>query len=1225
MIIYKKTNLESNAMMGFDDMLISFGLSYLAGNIPQIKEWLNNNMELQSVIDSCYSRALKKWSVNEGVRGIEMSRQNLHMEDLKRLLSGESVADSSYTELVKLWLDEMRKEDICRAFILEHKQYLTNLKIDSGFAKLAQMVQTTQENVKSLTYENRRFHQEEIKMLQQLLTQKNNISDDELAKNIENFLEGPISCLISRLHLDTAKNILEQIELSYSSIISQNLNLRLLVTKMLAKSMTFSDPPKCVSLYHKAYLMDVKDESLVEKELLRLYRRKEYEEAFKLYDLLNDDNIYKAAIKVSNANDVEVAYNALPEHLKTNYTLRYEILANINSEIDTSFLFKDKSVKIEDTLTFDSLLSWLYVMTWETVRFGGLLLLTNKHPEVQGYKEAYEVATKFYSFLEKTEVECYFGMVKAHMCYWGLIVDGHESWIEKILTILPDEVKGRETDLVMIQVSMLMMAQRFNEAFNLVASIKDHINTNIANYVIMMSLHANDINYMKWLVSVVREKSIKLDSSSARCIAACVNSHTATDIRELLDEELLTNIKEVFVLRQLCLYFEKKEIDKDTLIRCGDDISDDMLAYAAYILANVNEPQRAFDILSGKVDKDKLTIRLRLFMQVMSRLPEQQPELYELLKKHRKSGLPIDEGWLQMEFSMATRVADFENAYEVIKELYDIYPLDENVYTNYLRMIGRFKPSDLEGHQKKVLSLEIKNFRNVSQIYQLYAENDYLDFAAEFLYIHVRASEDWAEKTFYNNETTTGLINEIVQQKYDTAKEGLYAVCLKNDGSRVIYQIKQGNEIGEQLESHKEGDCIVARIAGEDVQLTIAHIINKYEKLSVDIMRENMEGDNPYMKPFKINMEHPLESIEEALRSFDPDHVNYNERQNRIMEQYERCELGLTHLIGSTNTLGDYYERLFSQDKVFVTPCQLLNRIIALRGESSLRYVLDLPAMLLLFEYQKVSGYIYDEKFIIASSIYEFILANLKNHRRLVSPEFAKALKGNGLVKYNNRLDGDIEIRLSELMKWMDDNCEIEIPSKALSVERMGEKTEAWDLMMNTLTLMMVPGRCLVTEDMLVEKMMRSKANIISTEAYMMRPGKADLNFGKFLSECNYIGIWLPRNYIVGEYIKMEKAIPNKINYIMQNAMYNELLSMSVVTACVTISQKAKDKQLARITITNMLAAMIKSFDVFQRSSMVSEIFYALPDQFQHTLFVKQCLQDATKICNVIIMPKINL
>lgn len=48
-------------MMGIDDMVIGLAISYVAGNVPLIKNWFSGNPSLQKEMDKCYEKALKKW------------------------------------------------------------------------------------------------------------------------------------------------------------------------------------------------------------------------------------------------------------------------------------------------------------------------------------------------------------------------------------------------------------------------------------------------------------------------------------------------------------------------------------------------------------------------------------------------------------------------------------------------------------------------------------------------------------------------------------------------------------------------------------------------------------------------------------------------------------------------------------------------------------------------------------------------------------------------------------------------------------------------------------------------------------------------------------------------------------------------------------------------------------------------------------------------------------
>ena len=63
----------------------NFAISYAANNVPTLRELINRKNGLDDRIEECFEKALKRWSVNSGVRGIEKSRMNTHLQDLQKV------------------------------------------------------------------------------------------------------------------------------------------------------------------------------------------------------------------------------------------------------------------------------------------------------------------------------------------------------------------------------------------------------------------------------------------------------------------------------------------------------------------------------------------------------------------------------------------------------------------------------------------------------------------------------------------------------------------------------------------------------------------------------------------------------------------------------------------------------------------------------------------------------------------------------------------------------------------------------------------------------------------------------------------------------------------------------------------------------------------------------------------------------------------------------------
>ena len=101
----------------------------------------------------------------------------------------------------------------------------------------------------------------------------------------------------------------------------------------------------------------------------------------------------------------------------------------------------------------------------------------------------------------------------------------------------------------------------------------------------------------------------------------------------------------------------------------------------------------------------------------------------------------------------------------------------------------------------------------------------------------------------------------------------------------------------------------------------------------------------------------------------------------------------------------------------------------------------------------------------------------------------------------------------------------------------------------------------------------------------------------------------------------MECGQENKFTYITQNAAKNEILTAIIIKAAIKIAADAKDKKLATISLTNLMAIMIKAINCQYKSYVVTNLLNSLPVEYVNTMMVRQCLNDAARINNVVILP----
>ena len=1209
-------------MMGVDDMLLSFGISYLAGNI---KEWLSKDKNVQEQIDDCLDKALKQWSVNRGIRDIERDRRNNHLEELRQMLSIGEVKDPSYAELIKLWLEEMRKNDICYNFILEHKLDLATIKVDSGFANLADLVRntadTTHEKIDNVTAMMQQMMADMHVMRQELSTG----TADGITKKLKELLSGSVNGMISHLFMNSAKRMLEQMEQLFAEEIGKDKELEAQISLQKGIACSYDHTDECYGLYHKAYLLMPSDNTAIEKEIAVRLHQGDEDGAVNLAGSLLENSIKKTAIQVAFAQNPEQAYSELTEGQKKNYALRYTIFSLLaNKQIDVAFLFGDELVTAPDTLTCKNLLDWIYVVTYYNVKTGNYIIISPDYQVPAIFYNAYHATNKLYELMLRTEIGDRFPMLKAQVCYWGFIVDQNPSRITLIHEIDEKSVGTQRPMLIMMQASMHAIAKEYDEAISLLATNAGPMNSDLINMVLLISYHTQTLMYMDWLIGLVKEQNYKLDSLSAKLLAFNVNIDTAQKIGGLIEDSMFANTPDAVVLMQLCKYYGGEEVNVEVVREAAKKVTDEVLPYAAFILANRDEAKAALELLSPKVNGKIRNMMQRVYIEALSKIPEETPTLYHLLVENRKSGVPCDDTILYNEFTLDVKVADFQNAFEAMSLLYERHPDDEAIFVNYLWLLGRFKPEELDKLRDKAMKFEYSSGEGIVSTYRVYSDNDYIEFAAEFLYYHVRLSDDWSLKNAYMAEATMGKLHGVVHPQFEKVDEGMFVVCQLPDDQRVTYQAKKGNVIGELLIGRKENESLICEIAGEDVELKLIHILNKYGKLSLDITKEIMTGDNPNARPFKVDMKKPVESLNACMEKFNPGTSHYMQDKMDEQSKYEKGEIGLVNIVGRENILADYYSRLVGSSQVYVMPSQQCE-LLFMRGRTleGTRYVLDFSAVIMLYEFQQQSGCTYSDRFIVSTTLYEYVVASSKNVLRMLTGSIQEVYKNASLKRYDRYIDKDFEERLEVLVKWMRDNCEVIVPEKSLAIPDRNISNELNRIMTDTVSLVLGENRMLVSDDKILVLLTNYQMPVISTETYMQFRSDEDGNtkYRQMLMDSNYMGIYIPSEMIVDEYRKIEAGAENRLTYIMQNTTYNTYMATEVVKGCVGIAGIANDEKRANMTITNMMVMMIKSLDVKVRSSIVSSTLAYLSFNFPNFGSVKRCLQDAAKICNVIILP----
>lgn len=144
-------------MMCINDIFISFVTSYIAGAVPSLKNILsrNDDKKLQCRIDECYQKALEHWTADDTVRERIARLKFFDVNQLQVLYrASEWEKDAlAIKHLTDLWVEELRKDEVCAHYIQEQEIKAVGDKVD----KLRELLMTrdvtvaTQYKLKGLT------------------------------------------------------------------------------------------------------------------------------------------------------------------------------------------------------------------------------------------------------------------------------------------------------------------------------------------------------------------------------------------------------------------------------------------------------------------------------------------------------------------------------------------------------------------------------------------------------------------------------------------------------------------------------------------------------------------------------------------------------------------------------------------------------------------------------------------------------------------------------------------------------------------------------------------------------------------------------------------------------------------------------------------------------------------------------------------------------------------
>lgn len=120
--------------MSGTEIFIGFVISYIAGNLPSLKQLLSggDKLSLQEKINQCYQIALEKWCANDPLKQRMAQQRYATPKKLVETAAKDNEEDAAAIKsLASLWAEELRKNEECAHFIHEQAINAVSVKIDN--------------------------------------------------------------------------------------------------------------------------------------------------------------------------------------------------------------------------------------------------------------------------------------------------------------------------------------------------------------------------------------------------------------------------------------------------------------------------------------------------------------------------------------------------------------------------------------------------------------------------------------------------------------------------------------------------------------------------------------------------------------------------------------------------------------------------------------------------------------------------------------------------------------------------------------------------------------------------------------------------------------------------------------------------------------------------------------------------------------------------------------
>lgn len=925
------------------------------------------------------------------------------------------------------------------------------------------------------------------------------------------------------------------------------------------------------------------------------------------------NNAMANAALVVLSDDAENTYKKVPKSVLSEINFQFVIFYYIFNHPDQKWLsVDDVQCDIPKNLTYDNLRRWSFCMSIYSTRLlrEGYYFCDGRKI-TQTLRNVYDITSRYKELSAGTDIANIIPDVEFMALYSEFLLIESKEKRNELISLMKDCKPSKENTIsyVLMLLEMLMINKDFDDAARVLEEQKDCKDETLALAGFLLPTRTFDKQLAVKAFEHFSKISILLPDMHCQPILSCVAMY-AGDVLQFKNLKIFENPITQQIFEYTLMYFSTKACDVETIKTLAEKAPKEAKFILAKILGSENHTSEALAIIKPLIQEGVYSVEMCAYLSIIREDENYKDVYFDTLKKLRKNGIiPVKE-LLEDEYYLAINCNDLTDAGEVISLLFEQYPNNNSVFSNYLTYLNLTRQNDkFAEYVGRVLNTVEDNPNLNCNFFNLLVLQEYYKEGLDFLYSAILRTKSQKLKDLWFEFMHTPHISPIINEEKTVVENGDFVVYEENDQVKSEEVFINSNT--EKLIGHHIGEKVTLDRFGIISTAKIQCIFNKYQSLTRQIYQDIQKGQSKSIRMFTLddlkggdgNM---LTNLMMLAGGLD------NKRRIEDWEKrYAKGEAMLFSSFGDSNAYEKCLNRIFGNDRIYSLPYQNYEKCPI----GDYECVLDITSVVLLSMLNKICELTFDKKFIIPQGLSIYIRQTLQREKVNIPSYISQNVVERLKLKKKSSENCHIEV-LQYILDWIDKYCIIEVATKKLNLHFKESKHSFFEIESESMLLTIDNKRCMISEDW---GLMTNYENfkILNTEAFLyLLNVNEKLNISKLLADFHFVGVNVDLDYMLEQYHKKNSRQPNTFDECLEALRINMYLTEDGLNLANQILCSKIKLSSDSIIVLNIFGKILEGKTTRFRKDLIGQI---KNQQGLHPDFMKY-LVDSIKINQIVLV-----